>query len=91
VLDAVDAIPPGAALTYGDLAELAGGGGSARAVGMVLTRHGAEVPWWRVVHADGRPPAQYAGTALRRLAREGCPMLGSRVDLARARLRAFRD
>lgn len=84
VLDAVDGIPPGSALTYGDVAELVGAG-SARAVGMVLSRHGAEAAWWRVVHWDGRPPEGYVEAALRRLGREGCPVRGGKVDLDFAR------
>jgi alkylated DNA nucleotide flippase Atl1 len=82
VLDLVDQVPAGAVVTYGDVAELTGQG-SARTVGMVLSRWGSEVAWWRVVQASGQP---YAGVrALELLADEGCPIRGDRVDLGRAR------
>lgn len=84
VLDVVDRIPRGKVLTYGDVAELTGRG-SPRTVGTVLTNHGREVPWQRVVQASGRPAEPYLQEALRLLVREGCPVRGERVDLAVAR------
>ena len=84
VLDVVDRIPPGRVLTYGDVAELLGRG-SPRTVGTVLSNHGREVPWQRVVQASGRPAEPYLQEALALLAAEGCPVSGERVDLARAR------
>ncbi len=76
VLDAVARIPPGRVMTYGDVAEWMGSG-SARTVGMVLARHGREVPWQRVVQASGQP----FGDGLGLLAAEGCPIRGERVVL----------
>lgn len=84
VLDAVDTIPPGRVLTYGDVAELTGRG-TGRTVGTVLSKHGREVPWWRVVQASGRPAEPHLQEALRLLADEGCPLRGEAVELARAR------
>lgn len=84
VLRAVEAIPPGRACAYGDIAELVGRGGP-RQVGQVMSRHGAAVPWWRVVRADGRPVRGLEQEALARLRAEGAPVRGDRVDLARAR------
>lgn len=85
VLDAVDAIPPGRVSTYGDVAELAGVRG-ARSVGRVLARYGAEVPWHRVVRADGRPAPCHGGLAVRLLAAEGVVVDGAgRVPLHRVR------
>src|ERR1700727_1359540 len=52
VLDTVDAIPPGHAMSYGDIAEYLGRGGP-RQVGRVMATCGGAVPWWRVIHADG--------------------------------------
>ena len=80
VLDVVARIPAGRVMTYGDVAEFLGSG-SARTVGMVLAKHGHEVPWQRVVRADGRPHAD--GLALLRA--EGCPVRGERVVLAECR------
>ena len=80
VLDVVDRIPRGRVMTYGDVAEYLGTG-TGRTVGTVLSQHGSEVPWWRVVKASGEPHAD----ALGRLVREGCPVTGERVDLDRCR------
>jgi alkylated DNA nucleotide flippase Atl1 len=84
VLRAVEAIPPGRACAYSDIAELVGWGGPRR-VGQVMSAHGAGVPWWRVVRADGRPVRGLEEEALSRLRAEGAPMRGDRVDLSRAR------
>ena len=84
VLDVVDRIPRGKVMTYGDVAEMLGRG-SPRTVGTVLTNHGREVPWQRVVQASGRPAEPYLHRALRLLADEGCPLRGEKVDLAAAR------
>ena len=71
-------------MTYGDVAELMGRG-SPRTVGTVLSDHGREVPWQRVVQASGRPAEPHLQEALRLLAAEGCPLRGEKVDLVRAR------
>ena len=84
VLDACDLVPAGRAATYGDIAEWMGRG-TGRTVGTVLSRHGSEVAWWRIVQASGRPAEPHVADALARLAAEGCPLVGERVDLARAR------
>lgn len=84
VLDAVEQIPRGRVLSYGDVAELIGAG-SARAVGMVMARHGVEVPWHRVLHADGSCARRTAERQLALLRRERVPMRGDRVDMASAR------
>lgn len=84
VLDLVERIPPGSVMTYGDIAEYLGRGGP-RQVGAVMSHHGAPVPWWRVIRADGRPVRGLEHDALRRLHAEGCPINGERVQLRRAR------
>ncbi len=68
----VDSIPPGRALTYGDVAELTGWG-AARAVGAAMSRHGVELPWWRVVRADGSLVAGLLPRARLHWADEGTP------------------
>jgi alkylated DNA nucleotide flippase Atl1 len=83
VLRAVERIPPGRVATYGDVAEVAGGG--PRLVGAVMARYGAGVPWWRVVRADGRAATGHEAEALPQLRAEGTPLHGDRVDLPRAR------
>jgi len=84
VLDAVDRIPRGRVMSYGDVAEFVGMG-SARAVGMVMSRHGAEVPWHRVLHADGTCATHKADHQLEMLRSEGAPMLRGRIDMTQAR------
>ena len=83
----VRAIPEGFVQTYGDIDP-----DSPRLVGRVLAEHrrtdedpGREnIPWHRVVRADGRVPVGEAQLAL--LRREGVPIRNDRVDLARVRL-----
>ncbi len=89
VLDLVERIPPGRAMTYGLVAEVLAerlGRGGPRQVGHVLAGSGGAVPWWRVVNASGAPPAPYATDALDRLRAEGTPLTadGTRVALRRA-------
>jgi alkylated DNA nucleotide flippase Atl1 len=90
VLDVVDAIPPGMVMSYGDIAEYLGEGGP-RQVGRVMALWGGGVPWWRVIHADGSPPACHERAAVTRYREEGTPMRHAaaggpgRVDMRRAR------
>ena len=86
VLDVVDLVPPGRVMTYGDVAEYLGRGGP-RVVGNVMARYGGAVAWWRVLRADGSPPAGHERRAIEQYRAEGTPLRpgGTRVDLARAR------
>jgi methylated-DNA-protein-cysteine methyltransferase-like protein len=84
VLAAVERIPRGKVMSYGDVAEYMGSG-SARAVGAVMSRHGHEVPWQRVVLSTGDPAPSHPDEARRLLLAEGVPMRGDRVDMSRAR------
>ena len=84
VLSAVEQIPVGRVASYGDLAELIGHGGP-RLIGRVMSTHGAGVPWWRVVRADGRPARGLEETALAHLRDEGVVLRGDRVDMRRSR------
>jgi methylated-DNA-protein-cysteine methyltransferase related protein len=83
VLRVVASVPPGGVLTYGEVAREAGRPGAARAVGAALRRHGAEVPWWRIVPADGRLVAGLAAEQGRRLRAEGVGVRAGRVRAAR--------
>lgn len=89
VLAVVRRIPPGRVLTYGDVAALAEGEATARDVGQVLLRHGDgdDVPWWRVLRADGTPPPHLLDRQLGLLRAEGTPLApsGAAVDLHLAR------
>ena len=83
ILDAIRAIPEGFVRTYGDVSP-----GAPRLAGRVLkTVDAPDVPWWRVVRADG---SLAVGSRQRaRLEAEGVPFRpGSkaRVDLRVARI-----
>lgn len=88
VLDIVAAIPPGAVMTYGDVAATMGSR-AARAVGNVMALYGSDVPWWRVIRSSGLPPIGHEDRALAHYRAEGTPLresaAGYRVDLRRAR------
>jgi len=89
VLAVVRRIPSGRVLTYGDVAALAEVEATARDVGQVLLRHGDgdDVPWWRVLRADGTPPPHLLDRQLGLLRAEGIPLApsGDAVDLHLAR------
>ena len=53
-------------------------------VGRVLATTRADVPWHRVVRADGS--VAKGARQLDRLRREGVPLRGDRVDLRQARI-----
>jgi alkylated DNA nucleotide flippase Atl1 len=86
VLDVVDAIPAGRVMTYGDIARYLAMP-SARQVGQILARAGHEVPWHRVVMADGSPASPHPVEHLARLRADHTPLRGGRVDLSAARWR----
>jgi methylated-DNA-protein-cysteine methyltransferase-like protein len=79
ILGVVAATRPGEVLTYGEVAREAGSPGAARAVGRVLARHGASVPWWRVVTASGRLVPGHEVEHARRLGAEGVATDGVRL------------
>jgi alkylated DNA nucleotide flippase Atl1 len=75
ILAAVRAIPRGHVTTYGDLSP-----GAPRRAGAVLAANSdPQLPWQRVVRADGSL-AKGEGQR-RRLEREGVPFRGARVDM----------
>jgi alkylated DNA nucleotide flippase Atl1 len=75
----VRAIPPGFVRSYGDVSP-----GAPRFAGTVLHATTEDVPWHRVVRADG---SLAKGARQReRLEAEGVPFRGDRVDMRVARL-----
>ena len=54
VAEVLRATAPGEVWTYGEVAEAAGRPGAARAVGHLLATSAEDLPWWRVVAANGR-------------------------------------
>lgn len=70
---------PGEVVTYGEVAADAGRPGAARAVGHLLATRPADLPWWRVVTANGRLVPGHEAEHARRLAAEGVEIVGGRV------------
>ena len=78
ILDAIRAIPKGFVRAYSDVDPAA-----PRLVGRILATTDADVPWWRMVRADGSVPK--GAHQLDLLRRERVPMRGARVDMPAAR------
>ncbi|HEU5105813.1 MAG TPA: MGMT family protein [Solirubrobacterales bacterium] len=80
VLERVREIPVGFVSTYGDVSP-----GAPRFAGTVLFHDDdPDLPWWRVVRADGSLAKGDRQRALLRA--EGVPFRGERVDMSRARV-----
>ncbi len=86
VRGAVAAIPAGCVLAYGDVAARAGLPGRARLVGRILAEDGQDLPWHRVLRADGTPAPHLAAEQLSRLRAEGVL-----ADNGRVLMRRYRD
>jgi methylated-DNA-protein-cysteine methyltransferase related protein len=84
VLACVSAIPSGRVMSYGDVAEYVGSR-APRSVGRVLAVDGSDVPWHRVIGANGRPAHHLEAEQLERLRAEGVRVTDGRVDMARYR------
>lgn len=84
ILACVELIPRGRVMSYGDVAEYVGTR-AARNVGRVLAMDGGTVPWHRVLRSDGTCAQHIRSEQLARLAAEGVPIRGERVDLVAAR------
>lgn len=89
VLRAVELVPPGRVVSYGDIAELVGIG--PRQVGRILSVWGTSVPWWRVTNSYGDLPVHLTAEFTSRWADEGielkpngrgCRIAHHRADLA---------
>ena len=89
ILRTIASIPRGRVASYGEIADRAGLPRRARLVGRVLreTPDGIELPWFRVLRADGRiafpPGSRGFREQVRQLAAEGVLVRNGRVDLAR--------
>jgi alkylated DNA nucleotide flippase Atl1 len=79
VLDRVRSIPAGKVAAYGDVTP-----GAPRHAGRILSAsHEPDVPWWRVVRADGSLAKGHRQKEL--LRGEGVRFRGDRVDMAKCR------
>jgi alkylated DNA nucleotide flippase Atl1 len=80
VLERVRAVPEGFVRTYGDVSP-----GAPRFAGTVLFNDDdPELPWWRIVRADGSLAKGARQRAL--LEAEGVPFRGEKVDMRAARI-----
>jgi alkylated DNA nucleotide flippase Atl1 len=80
ILARVRATPEGFVRTYGDISP-----GAPRVAGAVLSEcHDPDIPWHRIVRADGS--LAKGRRQQRLLRREGVPFRGERVDMRVARL-----
>lgn len=77
-------VPPGAVLSYGDMAELLGSG-SARQTGKAMGSAPAGTPWWRILRADGTITAALATAASGHWDAEGLAVPGRRIHMDRKR------
>lgn len=80
IREVIAAIPAGTVATYGDIASLSGAP-SPRLVGRVLAEDGHDLPWQRVLRADGTVAPHLAREQLARLRAEGVLADGERVNL----------
>lgn len=89
VLRAVEQVPRGRLVAYGDIAALVGTG--PRQVGAIMRHWGGNVTWWRVTNSYGDLPEHLRDEARERWAAEGilmkrngrgAPMREYRADLA---------
>ena len=78
VRDVVASIPPGQTLSYGEVAARAGIR-SARLVGRILAEDGHDLPWHRVLRADGSSAPQVAREQAARLRAEGILVVDGRL------------
>ncbi|HEY6424943.1 MAG TPA: MGMT family protein [Pseudonocardiaceae bacterium] len=77
----VAAIPAGSVLAYGEVAARAGLPGQARLVGRILAEDGHDLPWHRVLRADGTPAPHLAVEQMARLRAEGVLAQGGRIPM----------
>ncbi|MGZ8693324.1 MAG: MGMT family protein [Gaiellaceae bacterium] len=82
IVERIRMIPEGCVRTYGDIDPRA-----PRLVGHILATTEEELPWHRVVRADGSLTQGRRQREL--LVREGVPMRGDRVDLDDARVPSY--
>jgi len=93
IYDLTKKIPRGKVATYGQLAQLAGSPGAARAVGMCMKTNpnAPVVPCHRVVASDGSLTGYSAGNGIstkqKMLQQEGVVFLKNKVDLHKSQWR----
>jgi alkylated DNA nucleotide flippase Atl1 len=86
VRDLIKSIPPGRVASYGDIAALASAP-TPRLVGRILSEDGHDLPWHRVLRANGTPAPGLARRQLELLRAEGVLADGERVSMKTYRWR----
>lgn len=81
----IAAVPAGSVLAYGDVAARAGLPGRARLVGRILAEDGSDLPWHRILRADGTPAPHLATEQFARLRAEGVLPRNGRIPMRRYR------
>ncbi|MDN5749572.1 MAG: MGMT family protein [Pseudonocardia sp.] len=84
VREIVRAIPPGETACYGEVAARAGLPGRARLVGRILADDGHDLPWHRVLRADGTCAPHLAAEQSARLRAEGVLLTNGRLPRDRS-------
>jgi len=84
VIGVIVSLDEGEVVSYGDVASDAGFPRQSRAVGAILAAGSDDVPWWRVVRADGRLATEPAAGQAQLLRSEGVTVRDGRVVAAPA-------
>ena len=79
IIEVLLALGDGEVTTYGDVAEVAGYPKQSRLVGRILRETTRDVPWWRVVNAQGRIRTGNPALQAELLAEEDVLVAGGRV------------
>ena len=79
IIDVLMSLGEGEVTTYGDVADMAGYPKQSRLVGRILATTSFEVPWWRVVDAQGRIRVGNPAMQAELLAEEDVLVAGGRV------------
>jgi alkylated DNA nucleotide flippase Atl1 len=90
VRELIASIPPGSVATYGDIAGLAQAP-SPRLVGRILAEDGHDLPWHRVLRADGTPAPHLQHEQLELLRAEGVLADDNKVNMKTYRWEAVRS
>jgi alkylated DNA nucleotide flippase Atl1 len=80
VREVIAAVPAGKVATYGDIAA-ASGAPSPRLVGRILAEDGHDLPWHRILRANGTPAPHLVHEQLELLRTEGVLATNDRIDL----------
>jgi methylated-DNA-protein-cysteine methyltransferase related protein len=86
VRETIATVPRGKVATYGDIAAIAGAP-SPRMIGRVLAEDGHDLPWHRILRANGTPAPHLVHRQLELLRAEGVLADGPKVDLRTYRWR----